>query len=162
MESDKKQLHRIRELTVKTPTSEARTSLFEDTKEDAAEPATAIKKEKVLLMPNRRRRHRTPGQYVERENMTVPIQEVLSTDRDAPLLVVNGFTYHNQNAGNVKVTWRCTIKGCKAYVATYRDWELSMVAAERGAHLHLPDPLALERARFVKRLKDKWAEVRGR
>ena len=74
--------------------------------------------------------------------MSVPIQEVLSTDRDAPLLVVNGFTYHNQNAGNVKVTWRCTIKGCKAYVATYRDWELSMVAAERGAHLHLPDPLS--------------------
>lgn len=156
MESGAKQLNKIRELTVKTPTPEARTSLYEDTKE-TAEPA--IKKEKIVLMPNRRKR-KTTGEYVERENMTVPIQEVLLTDRDAPLLVVNGFTYHNQNAGNVKVTWRCTIKGCKAYVATYRDWELSMVAAERGAHLHLPDPLALERARFVKRLKDKWAEVR--
>ena len=44
-------------------------------------------------------------------------------------------------------------------MATYRDYELSMVAAERGEHFHLPDPLALERARFTKRLKDKWAEV---
>ena len=34
-----------------------------------------------------------------------------------------------------------------------------MVAAERGEHFHLPDPLALERARFTKKLKDKWAEV---
>ena len=47
----------------------------------------------------------------------------------------------------------------KGSVATYRDYELSMVAAERGEHFHLPDPLALERARFTKRLKDKWAEV---
>ena len=85
--------------------------------------------------------------------------KVLSTDRDAPMLVVNGFTYHNHMAGSVKVLWRCTIKGCKGTVSTYRDYELSMVAAERRDHFHLPDPLALERARFTKKLKDKWAEV---
>ena len=84
---------------------------------------------------------------------------MLSTDRDAPMLVVNGFTYHNHMVGSVKVVWRCTIKACKGSIATYRDYELSMVAAERGQHFHLPDPLALERARFTKKLKDKWAEV---
>ena len=126
--------------------------------------AVNIKKEKVALpikwlKGKRRYTKKKQQEYVEKENVSVPIQEVLSTERDAPMLVVNGFTYHNHMAGSVKVLWRCTIKGCKGTVATYRDYELSMVAAQRRDHFHLPDPLALERARFTKKLKDKWAEV---
>ena len=36
------------------------------------------------------------------------------------MLVINGFTYYNNIAGSVKILWRCTIKGCKGTVATYR------------------------------------------
>ena len=57
--------------------------------------------------------------------------------------------------------WLCyaTLQNLPSGNTAYRDYELSMVAAERGEHFHLPDPLALERARFTKKLKDKWAEV---
>ena len=41
------------------------------------------------------------------------LAKILSTDRDAPMLVVGGFTYHNNMVGSVKVLWRCTVKGCK-------------------------------------------------